>query len=196
MGPKQLYVKWQLPSRQHHKPWVSFNPGLSWLQQTVAWAVRVVPLSTHPLSLPLFRVFLCLQSTHQIPSSLRPLIQDFPGGPVVKTVLPLQGHGFNPLSGKFHMLHSEKKKKTHKTYSSISSFHLLRLLSEVFGHQLIRRAPSPPLKLLWVLFFHLLPLLLSFVTSILLWSYSILFLPLSLSFHHLNPLDTFWFLLR
>ena len=107
-----------------------------------------------------------------------------------------RGMGSIPCQVSFTCCTVRKKKKNHKTYSSISSFHLLRLLSEVFGHQLIRRAPSPPLKLLWVLFFHLLPLLLSFVTSILLWSYSILFLPLSLSFHHLNPLDTFWFLLR
>ena len=69
-------------------------------------------LRAHTLSPCLLsRVFLCLQSTHQIPSSLGPLIQDFPGGPVVKTALPLQGHGFSPLSGKFHMLHSEEKKK-------------------------------------------------------------------------------------
>ena len=153
-------------------------------------------LRAHTLSPCLLsRVFLCLQSTHQIPSSLRPLIQDFPGGPVVKTALPLQGHGFSPLSGKFHMLHSEGKKKKN-SHSNTSSLHLLWLLSEVFGHQLIRRAPSPPLTLLQVLFSHLSPLLLSFVRSILLWSYSILFLPLSLSFHCLNPFDTFQFLLR
>ena len=90
-------------------------------------------LRAHTLSPCLLsRVFLCLQSTHQIPSSLRPLIQDFPGGPVVKTALPLQGHGFSPLSGKFHMLHSEgKKKKTtliqtpHPSTSSGSSLRSL-----------------------------------------------------------------------
>ena len=35
----------------------------------------------------------------------------FLGGPVVKTVLPLQGPGFGPWSGKFHILCSAGKKQ-------------------------------------------------------------------------------------
>ena len=37
--------------------------------------------------------------------------QDIPSGPVVKTLLPLQGPGFDPWSGKFHIVCSADKKQ-------------------------------------------------------------------------------------
>ena len=135
MGPKQLYVKWQLPSRQHHKPWVSFNPGLSWLQQTVAWAVHVVPLSTHSLSLCLLSEYSCASRAPTRPPAPSDLwFRTSLVAQWLRLCFPCRGMGSIPCQVSFKCCTVREKKKTHKTliqasHPSTSSGFSLRSLA-------------------------------------------------------------------
>ena len=62
-----------------------------------------------------------LQSSHSIKVISIELNWEFPGSPVVKTlVLPMQGHGFNPWSGdKDPMCHTARPKNKELYYGSL-----------------------------------------------------------------------------
>ena len=75
---------------------------------------------------------------------------DFPSGPVVKTVLPLQGAWLQSLVQelRFHMLQCSQKKKKQKEISERRSQfdNLKKLIRKKKKKKLIRRPPEARLK--------------------------------------------------